>query len=187
MTRNSPPSDAPTDDSALPTELSDPTDIADDPGVDYREHTAVHDDEHYCEADVDGRIVVGVTDEDGSVLLHVNRDRSAALLPNGKVQADEDWLAAGRRAVEDLTGLAVRMDAPRLVRRVEHVVDGEDEPRAATHHLVVEASPEIARENRPQPTVPDDQADEWEAGWFDRVPVDPNGGLHVDDVRLFLD
>lgn len=187
MTRNSPPSDAPTDDSALPAELSDPTDIADHPAVDYREHAAVHDDENYCEADVAGRTVVAVTDEDGAVLLHVNRERSAALLPNGTVQADEDWLAAGRRAAEELTGLAVRIDGPRLVRRVEHVVDGDVEPQATTHHLVVEASPEAGRPDRPEPTVPDEQADEWEAGWFDRVPVDPNGGLHVEDVRLFVD
>ncbi|WP_135820685.1 NUDIX domain-containing protein [Halostella litorea] len=187
MTRNSPPPDAPTDDSALPTELSDPTELADSPTVDYREHTAVHDDGNYCEADVAGRTVVGLTDEDGAVLLHVNRERSAALLPNGKVQSDEDWLAAGRRAAEELTGLAVRIDGPRLVRRVEHVVDGADEPQATTHHLVVEASPEAGRPNRPQPTVPAEQADEWEAGWFDSVPVEPNGGLHVDDVRLFVD
>jgi hypothetical protein len=169
--------------------VTDPAALADHAGVEHREETNVHDDENHCEADVEGRTVVGVTDEDGALLLRINRGRSAALLPNEKVRADEDWAAVGRRAVEALTGLSVRIDAPVRVRRVKHVVEGEDEPHATAHHVVFEASPETARPDGPEPQVPDEQADEWEAEWFDAFPTEltDSYGPAEDDIRLFLD
>lgn len=169
--------------------LTDPASLVDRADVELREETNVHDDEDHCETDVEGRTVVGVTDEDGALLLHVNRGRSAAKLPNGKVQADEDWAAVGRRAVEALTGVSVQMEAPRRVRRVEHVVDGADEPHATVYHVVFEASPETARPDGPEPQVPDEQADEWEAEWFDAFPTEltDSYGPAEDDIRLFVD
>lgn len=164
--------------------LAGPESLFDREDVEFRETTYVHDDRDHCESEVDGRAVVGVTNGEGEVLLLEHRSGEHAILPNEVVEPGEDWAAVGRRAVEEATGVTVRIDDTVRVREVEHVVDGEPGPHATTHHVVFSAS--VAGS-------PDDAAGivaseaRWDAGWFDEVPVDAGQDDVLDDVRLFVE
>ncbi|MCU4719345.1 hypothetical protein [Halapricum hydrolyticum] len=165
-------------------EAFDPEAAAGRRGISYEERTYVHESTDHCEADGEGRVVVGVTDEEGAALLLVDQDRSIAMLPNATIDAGDGWLPAGRRAVADATGLEVTIGDPVRVRRIEHTTEESDTPHNATWHVVFRASPTGC-----DPAAPDDTP--FEAGWYERLPVemsdDPSTrGDALADVRSFL-
>lgn len=171
--------------------LTDPGSLREHPAVSFHRETAVHDDRDHCSSDVDGRAVVGVTNEDGELLLLVNRELGVAVLPHGTVAADStasgDWATVARRDAEGQTGISIELDGIDAVRAVDHVVDGED-PHARTHRVVFRASPvdgEIQACKRDAAAGSDD----WTAGWYDECPegvAAPDGGPG-DDLALFLE
>ena len=177
----------------------DPEQLFEDERVESEERTYTHGTDDHCEADAAGRAVVGVTDADGRVLLAVSPDEEHAILANETVAPGEDWAAVGREHVAGMTGLDVTLDDPACVervRRVEHVVEADDEggendesdeePHPhVTHHVVFRASVAGSR-----PTL-DGLCDDnpWELRWCEEVPVemDDDGSGVLDDVALFLD
>lgn len=162
----------------------DPEQLFADDAVDAERRTYTHEDAGHCEATAAGRAIVGVTDDDGRLLLLVNRDEEHAVLPNETVDADEDWAAAGRRRVEEMAGIDVALDGVERVRRVEHVVEDEGAPPDTTHHVVFGASP--ASDATLDGLCEDN---DWEMGWHDGLPVedeDDDAGA-LDDIRLFLE
>lgn len=162
--------------------LSDPESLRDREDVEFLETTFVHDDRDHCAVDVDGRAVVGVTDDDGAVLAIVLDEENHAVLPNGKVESDDDWAAVGRDRVEHLTDLPVDLDGPVRVRRTEHVVEGDEEPHTTSYQVVFAASP-AAETDR----VTD--GCDWHAEWCDELPevVADVERPSVDDIRLFVE
>jgi hypothetical protein len=192
--------------------VTDPVAVRSRPGVEATERTFVHDERDHCEAGAAGRAIVGVTDEDGAVLLWVHRERGHAILPNVTVAPGADWAAAARDDVAETAGLAVDLDGVERVRAVNHEVPvdadasegdhrGSDAPsaggpthqqtthRQTTHHVVFSASPAVPAAQRDGPTV-DTCDDEWTAGWYDDLPADPDvyrEASVLDDIRLFLD
>lgn len=182
-----PPADAPPADDVPPTEsLSDPESLRERDDVPFREETSVHDDEDHCSVGIEGRAVVGVTNDDGEVLLTVNEAIPVALLPHEPVESGDDWAAAARRAVEGVTDLTVRLDGVELVRDLDHFVEGNDEIHTTTHNVVFRASP--VETGADDFGFPDDC--DWSADWFDEFPEDRTddvGGPVEDDVRLFVD
>ena len=147
--------------------------------VEYDERRYVHDDESHCAADAAGRVVVGVTNKHGEVLVLVAGEH--AVLPNRTVNADEDWAAVARGTAATTAGTTVSLEGVRAVRRIEHRVEGADSPHNATFQVVVEATP--AGEADPGAEDADRTA-----GWFDEVPADGGDGRGdaAADVRRFL-
>jgi len=174
--------DEPTPNAADAPTVSDPDALRDREDVAFREETRVHDDRDHCAAAGEDRVAVGVTDEDGAVLAIVTDDETRAILPNGTVESDADWAAAGRERVEHLTDLRVEIDGPERVRRVEHVVDGEEDPHATSYEVVFAASPA----DPPADRRISDGCD-WRAEWLDELPDAVEDGPATDDVRLFVD
>lgn len=143
--------------------------------------TTTHEDADHCEAAAAGRVVVGVTDEAGRVLLLVHDDGPHALLPNQPVDADEDWRAVARETAGKVAGAAVTLTAVECLRRVEHVTAADDTPHNVTHHLVFGATVSETTD----PTTGDEG---WSAGWYDKLPVaaESEGGA-VADIEQFLE
>ncbi|UPV76501.1 hypothetical protein M0R89_18375 (plasmid) [Halorussus limi] len=169
--------------------LIDPERLRDCEDVPFTEETAVHDDRDHCNTDIEGRAVVGVTNDAGEVLLAVHEEESVAMLPHAGVEPGDDWVAVGRDTVEITTELPFEIDGVAVVREIDHVVEGEDEPHATTYGVVFRASlacdPERAVVG--DPSHPENE--HWNAEWFDAVPENtPQGdGLVEDDIRLFVD
>lgn len=157
--------------------------FADFDDVEYEETTYVHEKADYCARDTDGRVVVGVTNDDGEVLLLINDEREHAILPNCHVEAG-DWRGVARDTVEESTGVAVDLVVPELVRVVDHRIEGEDAPRERTYHVVFAATPAGGR-SAPEPNCSDP---DWSAGWYDEIPVDidEDTGDALADMNRFL-
>ncbi|WP_290813885.1 hypothetical protein [Halovivax sp.] len=164
----------------------DPATLRERPDVVYEEATAVYDDLEDFERGVRDTAVVGVTNGEGEVCCFVNEGRGFAGLPWEPV-SDDNWLDAAYSSIEDWctgTGLAISIDGAELVRRVEHEVVGDDEPRAATHTILFRASPveaDPALENLAG-------SDDWDAGWYDGVPdaAPATPDEVADDIRRFV-
>jgi hypothetical protein len=150
--------------------------------VTYTERTYTHEDTDHCAADAAGRVVVGITDGD-EVLAVVDDPGEHAILPNCTVGGDEDWTTVARDTAERVAGAPVTLEHVAAVRRVEHVVEGDDEPHGVTFQVVFGASVDGGAD----PGVEDEG---WTAGWFDEFPVpldyEEEHGDAVDDVRRFL-
>lgn len=169
--------DPPTED---PTPI-DPETLRDREGIEYAERTYTHESEDHCESDAVGRAVVGVTDDEGRVLLLVHASGSHAILPNATVDPDERFRAVARGAVADDAGVSAVIDGPVAVRRVEHLAGDADDPHSVTHHVLFAASPD----GEADPATGDADLT---AGWHDSMPVEfEEAGDVVDDVRRFLD
>jgi hypothetical protein len=194
------------------TERLDPPALAERDGVEFAERTYPHEDADHCEAEADGRVVVGVTNADGEALLLVDPERSHAILPNCTVDPGDSWRAVARETASEVANAPVEFRRPVAVRRVEHyTVDCEDDadpdaaeddldgldPHDVTHHVVFDG--EVAGGDGPEgddhpsgsapaPSVDDDT--DWEAGWYRRLPgsVDlDDAGDVLADIRRFLD
>lgn len=177
--------------------ISDPGTLRGRDDVEFREETMVHADEDHCGVASEGRVIVGVTGSAGDVLLLVHRTAAIATLPNGRVDASDEWARAARRAVDETTGVDVELAGPVVVRAIEHyVADGDDpaadnrpsdadEPRATSFEVVFRASPAEGGARDGQPHTDDH---DWVAGWFDELPNDLSDvdGFVEDDVRRFF-
>jgi uncharacterized protein YunC (DUF1805 family) len=169
--------------------LADPEDLREDEEVRFTDEEAIHDDRDHCNVDIEGRAVVGVTNDAGEVLLAVHKEEGVAMLPHGAVESGDDWVAVARRKAGITTDLDFVIDRVEVVREIDHFAEGEDEPHATTYGVVFHASfvgdPEsTSAEN---PSHPDNE--HWDADWFGAVPENiPEGfGLVEDDIRLFVD
>jgi hypothetical protein len=164
--------------------ITDPEAIADSEGLEISQRTYIHENRDHCEANAVGRAIVGITDEDGRLLLLVNPAADHAILLHATVAPGEDWATIGRHTVEEMAGISVTLDTVERVRQVDHVLDGDSTPQSTTHHLVFGAS--VAS---PEATLDGPCEDDgWEIGWYDELPVgiDDNGTGALDDIRLFL-
>jgi len=179
--------DAPsTDDEPTLDSLADPESLRDREEIPFTDETAVHDDRDHCNADIDGRAVVGVTNDAGGVLLAVHREEAVAMLPHGAVESGDDWLATARGKVEITTDLSFEIDGVEAVREIDHFAEGEDEPHATTYGVVFRAS--LADDSADATDPGTDDNDHWDADWFGEVPETlPDGDLVEADVRLFID
>lgn len=169
-------------------EIRDPATVADRPDVDRHEHTFVHGDEDHCETGYAGRAIVGVTNDDGAVLAHFDAETPAVVLPNGKVDPGEDYVAAGEAAVEERTGVPVRIESPACVRTVHHRVEGEDEPFETTRQMVFRAAP-TTDDPEPVPGGPAADREQVTLAWLSELPKGLANATEpsVDDVARFLD
>ena len=144
--------------------------------------------EHY--SSIDGVVQVGITTENGRLLLQGSTESGGWAPPGGAVRPGEDWVEAARRAMETQTGVPVTIDA---VERYERLVfEHKDDPQRQFSAPGVSFSaspsdpppgflsdPDIAE----NPQLPDDHDRTF--AWFESVPDDarPN---HVEHIEMFL-
>jgi hypothetical protein len=168
--------------------LPDPEILAERDDVAFTETTAVLDRETYetvreqSETD-DGAALVGVTNDDGEVLL--KNTCTGWLAPGINVAPGDDWTAPARREAESWLAVAVELDAVEHVRRIDHRVEGDDTPdRIDDPFYLVFFRASLA----PGETAPVDSDDEDapDVAWFDEVPEGVDEDLE-DDVRVFFD
>lgn len=147
------------------------------------QRTYTHEDPDHCEADAAGRAIVGLTDDDGRLLVVVEPDGAHVVLPNEVVAPGDDWAAAARERVVGMADIDVTLDGVALVRRVEHVLGDETEPRSTTHHVLFEASPAGGDVGGLCDT------NDWELRWWTGVPpaFSADDSPAVDDIRWFLE
>lgn len=176
-------------DEVSPSEsLSDPETIRDREGVRFTEEEAIHEDQAHCNTDIEGRAVVGVTNDAGEVLLAVHKEEAVAMLPHGEVGSGDDWAAVAREKIEITTDLACEIDGVEVVREIDHFVEGDEEPHSTTYGVVFGASLAAAAEGAHAEDPSHDENEHWDAEWFATVPENlPGGDLVEADVRLFVD
>ena len=160
----------------------DPEEVARRKGVEYSEREHTYEDESHCEASADGRAVVGITNDEGEVLVLVHPE--GVSLPNATLDSGDTWRGAVRDSTEDTLGTAVTVGDPIRVRRVEHRTEGDEHPHNVTHHVVFEGSlaPDAA-----DPSVPADSP--WRAEWYGDLPpaADDEDTGALADLRMFVD
>jgi nucleolar protein 56 len=160
--------------------------------VPVREDPEVVEHQHHFDLyePIEGMAAVGVTNDDGEVLLLVDDDEGIALLPHGPVEPGEDWAAAATRVVEEQTGVAVEIDGPELVKRKYFSPEGDDDRQTTAFQVFLRASP---IDGETATASSEDGGDgNWDVSWFDEVPVDADEADEteddiVDDIRLFVD
>lgn len=166
---------------SLPNDLT----IATPSDVEHEQTVYVHEAADYCARDTDGRVVVGVTNDSGEVLVLDAAGGDHAILPNCHVE-DGDWEGVARETVANSTGVQVLLDGVRFVRCVDHRLEDEEDARERTYHVVFGASPVSEGGDAADPACADP---EWTAGWYDAVPVefeDEDDDV-LADIERFLD
>ena len=164
----------------------DPETLRERPGVPFREETErIDPDVEGVRADLatlDSHVVVGVTNDAGEVLLMDDGEHgwTLAAVP---VETGDDWLAAGRSGVAELTDICVTIDRAERVRRVDYHVGDETDPHVTVYSVVVRAAPVTGRPVAPSPIIAGEPIPD--VGWFDAVPEGVDGPV-ADDIRQFL-
>lgn len=141
------------------------------------------DAEHFERFDgIVGRVVVGVTNADGEVLLLENTDPDVChdwVLPHGPVE-DEDWIESAVDWTDGLTGVTPELGDAVHVRRND-VTDGDR--RTTVYHVLLPGRP--LDDGTVEGDVRYDCDDAWRAEWRDSAP-DELDGIERDDVERFL-
>lgn len=137
---------------------------------------------------IDGVVLVGVTTDDGEVLLQGDDTWSP---PGASVEAGEDWADAARRGIEQLTGVDIQIDRPVLVEITDFCLDGDESTRFPAPSIHFEASlSSDATAFREDPTFAGDVDGEYyaerELAWFDELPDDAHPN-HEEHIELYLD
>ena len=164
--------------------VTDPAALGERQEIPFERRTYEHDDPEHCETEAVGRAIVGLCNSNGEVLVIAHPEEGQAVLPNKTVETNEDWKTIGRERTEAMAGIDVTLTDIRLVREVNHRIDGER--RSRTHHVVFGASP--VDSDASLDGLCDDNP--WELRWIDTVPDwlpdDDPQGAHA-DIRLFLE
>jgi NUDIX domain. len=144
---------------------------------------------HY--SSIDGVVQVGITTDDGELLLQGSAESGGWAPPGGSVRPGEDWVDAARRTMETQTGGEVTVDTVELY---EHLVFEHEEesrrrftaPGVSFAASMVDAPPGFF-ENPDivdHPQLPDDHDQTF--GWFETVPDDAREN-HVEHIEMFLE
>lgn len=201
MTRNTDTTDgradtAQTDADDQITSLADPETLVDRSDVEYRERERGLPAEKFDGLReryerIAGVVQVGVTNDDGAVLL-VGEESCAP--PGGNVEAGEDWVDAAEAAVTTITGVDVAVDRVAMFERTTFRREGDEDGSFHADSVLFEASlVDAPAEYRENPTFADDldhpmygDGSEHSLTWVDAVSDDVHEN-HRHHVDLFLD
>lgn len=174
MTTDSPEAAAQTVES-----FSDPESLREREDVPFHEERDVVDEETIdVLQDLDDLAPVGVTNDDGEILVTRITETCAWKIPSSAVSPDEDFPTATREWVQQNTGLSISLDG---IEGVWHFdLRTEDEERTASRYFVVFSATPLGDESLD--ARPADGAEE--AGWFEELP---EGAERVPGTDLFLD
>jgi hypothetical protein len=134
----------------------------------------------FHDGDIAGRALLGITNDDGAVLLLEHEDQPP-ILPMCGVDEGDDWAAVGRGTVDDVPGLEATLAGVERVRTAEYPDGGE---WARNYYVVFEGAVAGAERLPEEPTVKDEA---WEADWYDAVPEAIEYENMTEDIELFVD
>jgi ADP-ribose pyrophosphatase YjhB (NUDIX family) len=144
---------------------------------------------HY--GSIDGVVQVGVTTDDGRLLLQGSAESGEWAPPGGSVPPGEDWVAAARLTMETQTGVDITIDTVELYEHLvfEHADDPErrfSAPGVSFAASVVDAPPAFLDDPDivEHPRLPEDHDQTF--AWFETVPADANEN-HREHIEMFLD
>ena len=160
----------------------DPEELRDRAGVSFHEKVRrLSADEFDSVAGaVDDHAVIGITNDDGEVLL-MNDGSHGWTLVAFPVQPGEDWVAVARSEAKALLDDTVTLEDLEFVRRVEFESVDDDSRQITMYTVVFRAS--VDDSVGVGSTM--EQSDVL-LGWFDAVP-DEQEGDPADDIRTFLE
>ncbi len=137
-----------------------------------------------------GVVQVGLTTDDGRVLLEGSTESGGWAPPGGSVDPGEDWVASARSSMERQTGTDVEIDGAVLVEELTFRLEGDPDESFAGYGVTFAASLASAADafvENPtivdHPLLPEDHDRTFE--WFEAVPEDVNEN-HAEHVALFL-
>lgn len=171
-----------TDDPTADATLSDPTTLLDRADVPVRERRETVDDDAFEDHESwDGMAVVGVTDDDGRLLLLRREDGDHAILPHHPVEPGDDYAAVARQATEEAANLPVTVEGVEHVRRVDFRHAADEARTARRHDVLFRATPA-------SDAAPTSDRGCWTATWSREIPENPDWD-HDDvlaDIRALL-
>lgn len=178
-----------TPDDANPTDgidsLTNPETFTELDGVQINDEVQVVSEAEFERRDTWGGVaVIGVTDENGDLLLAKFADGHGWMLPNGPVEPGDDYVAAATHWAEVMTGVSVTVDDIDRIRRRHYQT--EDGRETIGHHVIFQGSPVEGTAVAENPGLP--QQDIETVSWFAHPPADADWD-HENfgkDVRRFL-
>ncbi|MFC6731918.1 MULTISPECIES: NUDIX domain-containing protein [unclassified Haladaptatus] len=166
--------------------LSDPASLQTRADVEYTEKPCVEHQHHFDAYEpIQGMVIVGITNDEGEVLLLIHREGPHMTLPYDSVESGEDWVAVATRRVEELTDCAVVIDGVARVRKKHYAPEGDGSRQTVGYDVVMRAS-SLAGETITEATQVD-EAGAWDLRWISSVPDDAAGGAVLDDIQLFFE
>ena len=168
-------------------ELTDPETLRECDSVEFVDTSPEEHQGHYeLYEPIAGMAIVGVTGEDGRLLLLRREDGAIPVLPYGWTRPGDDWMATARAAVADSTDIEVAIGGVLRVRR--HTYRSETGAETTGYDVVFAATPEGDRNVSEVPGL--SCQEEWTAAWRDTamldLPDDENNDV-LNDVRLFVE
>lgn len=166
--------------------LLDPDSLRNRADIAFREERSIDEPDGFDYfASLAGMVAVGITNDAGAVLL-MNSPHGWRL-PYGPVDTNEDWVVAGQRIVEELTGVSGSISRTERVTRITRRLETDEERKTTSYDVVLRSVPVAGEPVDNDPSF--GPWDELEVGWFDTVPEDAywDHGDAVDDIRSFIE
>ncbi|WP_114579616.1 hypothetical protein [Saliphagus sp. LR7] len=162
--------------------FSNPESLRDQAGVPFDEEIQQLPPEEFesVSESVDSHAVVGITNEDGDVLLMDDGSHGWTLIAF-PVERGQDWPTVAREEAQTLLDTSVVLEQPELVRRIDFLPVNDDNRRTTMYNVVFRASVDETIDTEEL----DQQNDEPLLRWFERVPDEQEGEV-ADDIRIFV-
>lgn len=163
--------------------FSDPESLHDRTGVSFHEETQQLPPEEFesVAEDVDSHAAIGITNEEGEVLL-MNDGSHGWTLIAFPVEHGQDWPTVTQQEAETLLDTSITLEHPELVRRIDFLLANDDNRRTTMYNVIFRASVDESIDIEEM----DEQNDELSLGWFAGVP-DEQAGEVADDTRIFVE
>lgn len=176
--------DAPSPNSAVEP-VTDPESLRDRGDVPFHEDVdAVPEETFETIRKLDDLALVGVTNDDGEVLLRRLTETCSLKIPSIAVDPGEDFTATARREVQRNTGLSIELDALEAAWRLEVRPEGGEDRTATRHFVVYSASPTADGSEEDDPTAIPDDHEAVEVAWYDELPDE---AAELPGIDLFFD
>lgn len=189
------------DSAAVDSPLTNPSAFVDDARLPSTRVVREQDESHFETRDeYAGFVIVGITNDDGDVLLLETEKGAFWRLPHARVDSVADYVQVAVDNVHTQLGHDVLVDRIVQVRQFDAVleesqaatvagdIDDPDDLRDFDGHT--RAHDVLFEVSLPTATGADADAIEFhgdpEVSWFDSVPDGAPGGLPGDDLRLFF-
>lgn len=158
--------------------LSDPEALVEDDAVSFREQTAVVDDDRFetirerAETKA-GVAVVGITNDDGELLLVKTDWSDGWVLPGYSIEPGDDWVETAESAAERQTGLEIEIERVARVNRRFYKKEASDEQFSSGYAVVFMGTPTDDTQSLDSVTPTCEEI--VDRDWFDKSPdnVDP--------------
>lgn len=162
-----------TPETAAVESITDPESLRGRTDIRFHEETDFVDKETFDMVDgLDNLAVVGVTNDDGDVLVMRITEDCAQKMPLSSVKPGEDYAEAARQWVAEQTRLTIMLDAVEAVWRYEFQLENEE--RKTTRNFVVFSASPVTDEMAVDDPADDilEESDAAAVGWFDELPDD---------------